>query len=238
MKIKINRSAQEQLQPILNRIENRNIWYPLYNLEDQTVFKGRDREKEFYADLDRYLDFNGKTVVDLGCNLGHYSFMAARLGAARVVGLDIDENLIQAAKILRDHLGLNQVEFKRTDFLRADVGDRYDVVLLIDYIGRNVITKFKMKQVLLAAENYCRHEILLTFHPDYTIQHKLRTTPDRLISFYTDQYIRNGKFQTLEYVSDYFKGKGHLAAHSPAQEWHADNKMPVHFIRGVSDQDL
>ncbi len=236
MKIKIKLSVEKQLRPILDQIEYRDIWYPLYNDQGEPVIRGRDKYEEFYTDLDRYIDFRGKAVIDLGCNLGHYSFLAARLGAARVVGLDINEKIIQACDILRDHLGLSQVEFKTADFLSAAPDYRYDIVIMIDYIGKNVINKFKLKKVLEAAESRSRKEILFTFHQAYTIRGKLKTAEENLIPFYTADFIRYGKFRVLDYVKHHFAGKGQLTVFNPEKCDRPNFKQPVHFMRAGVDQ--
>jgi len=43
--------------------------------------------------------FNGKDVLDIGCNIGHVTFSVARdFGAKSVVGMDIDRKLINIAR--------------------------------------------------------------------------------------------------------------------------------------------
>ncbi|AAF83217.1 class I SAM-dependent rRNA methyltransferase [Xylella fastidiosa] len=76
----------------------------------------------------------GKTVLDLCCNTGGFAVYAALRGAADVVGVDIDQDVIQIAKA---NAKLNSV---RPKFLQADIfpylrdaavrGDQYDVVIL------------------------------------------------------------------------------------------------------------
>lgn len=76
----------------------------------------------------------GKTVLDLCCNTGGFAVYAALRGAADVVGVDIDQDVIQIAKA---NAKLNSV---RPKFLQTDIfpylrdaaarGDQYDVVIL------------------------------------------------------------------------------------------------------------
>ena len=76
----------------------------------------------------------GKRVLDLCCNTGGFAVYAAVRGAAEVVGVDIDADVIQIAK---GNAKLNDV---RPRFVQADIfpwlrdasnaGEQYDVVIL------------------------------------------------------------------------------------------------------------
>jgi len=76
----------------------------------------------------------GKRVLDLCCNTGGFAVYSAVRGASEVVGIDIDEAVIEIAK---GNAKLNNV---RPRFIQADIfpwlrdagirGDRYDVVIL------------------------------------------------------------------------------------------------------------
>ncbi|MDR7191964.1 class I SAM-dependent rRNA methyltransferase [Luteimonas terrae] len=76
----------------------------------------------------------GKRVLDLCCNTGGFGVYAAVRGASEVVGIDIDEDVIEIAK------GNAKLNDARIKFVQADIfpwlrdasnaGDRYDVVVL------------------------------------------------------------------------------------------------------------
>jgi 23S rRNA (cytosine1962-C5)-methyltransferase len=76
----------------------------------------------------------GRRVLDLCCNTGGFAVYAAVRGAAEVVGVDIDGDVIEIAK---GNARLNEV---RPRFVQADIfpwlrdaanaGERYDVVVL------------------------------------------------------------------------------------------------------------
>src|SRR5919205_2888717 len=51
-------------------------------------------------------DLTGRSVLDVGCNAGFYAVELKRRGAARVVGVDSQRNLIRQAEFVRDALGL------------------------------------------------------------------------------------------------------------------------------------
>jgi 23S rRNA (cytosine1962-C5)-methyltransferase len=76
----------------------------------------------------------GKRVLDLCCNTGGFGIYAAARGAADVVGIDIDGDVLAIA---RANAALNKVDvrFEQTDvhpWLReaSSRGDRFDVVIL------------------------------------------------------------------------------------------------------------
>ncbi len=76
----------------------------------------------------------GKRVLDLCCNTGGFGVYAAVRGASEVVGIDIDEDVLEIA---RGNAKLNDV---RVRFVQADIfpwlrdaannGERFDVVIL------------------------------------------------------------------------------------------------------------
>jgi 16S rRNA G1207 methylase RsmC len=58
------------------------------------------------------------TVIDVGCGSGVLSFVAARLGAKRVIGCDISEEAVEAASRNAARLGLDdRVEFRAGSLL-------------------------------------------------------------------------------------------------------------------------
>ena len=96
----------------------------------KTGFFADQRENREW--LSRQVD--GKTVLDLCCNTGGFAVYAAARGASEVVGVDIDQDVIQIAK---GNARLNNV---RPKFVQADIfpylrdaanrGEQYDVVIL------------------------------------------------------------------------------------------------------------
>jgi SAM-dependent methyltransferase len=83
------------------------------------------------------VDFQGKTVLDLGCNLGNFCREAARRGAARVVGVDLPDTAAAAFEIANwaelwnvDFLGLNLPE-EAAEIRRLSGVDAFDIVFLL-----------------------------------------------------------------------------------------------------------
>lgn len=73
---------------------------------------------------------SGATVLDVGCGSGVLGFVAARLGAARVVGCDASAAAVQCAHANSRELGLADVtEFRAGSLLEPVTEVRADVVI-------------------------------------------------------------------------------------------------------------
>lgn len=62
-------------------------------------------------------DIEDKTVFDLGCGTGALSIAAALCGAKKVVGVDVDEDMISIARSNAENLDLD------IEFVKADIAD-------------------------------------------------------------------------------------------------------------------
>lgn len=76
-------------------------------------------------------DLTGKTVLDIGCNAGFYCMEMKRRGAARVVGLDSDEEYLAQARFAAEVKSLD-IEFRRMSVYDVGaLGETFDVVLFL-----------------------------------------------------------------------------------------------------------
>jgi len=72
----------------------------------------------------------GETVIDVGCGSGVLSFVAARLGAGRVIGCDLSEPAVEVAGDNAERLGLqDRVEFRAGNLLEPVRGEQADVII-------------------------------------------------------------------------------------------------------------
>ncbi len=98
---------------------------PEHFLGDYPAVKWRHFAHEIPADL------TGKTVLDIGCNGGFYSMEMKRRGAARVVGIDFDDDYLAQARFAAGVEGLD-IEFRQMSVYDvAALGERFDVVFFI-----------------------------------------------------------------------------------------------------------
>jgi len=92
-------------------------------------------------------DMRGKSLLDVGCNAGFYSFEAKRRGAARVLGVDGQRQHIRQALFVRKVLGLD-LEFRRMNVYELDqhaIG-QFDITLALGLI-------YHLKHLVLALES-------------------------------------------------------------------------------------
>ena len=76
-------------------------------------------------------DLTGKSVLDIGCNGGFYSIEMKRRGAARVLGIDYDEDYLAQARFAAHVLGYD-IEFARMSVYDVGaIGARFDLVIFM-----------------------------------------------------------------------------------------------------------
>ncbi len=76
-------------------------------------------------------DLSGKTVLDIGCNAGFYSIEMKRRGAARVVGIDLDEDYLAQARFAAEVSDV-AIEFRRMSVYQLpDLREKFDLVLFM-----------------------------------------------------------------------------------------------------------
>ena len=76
-------------------------------------------------------DLAGRTVLDIGCNAGFYSIEMKRRGAARVLGIDSDDEYLNQARFAAEVNGLD-IEFRNLSVYDvALLGEKFDVVLFM-----------------------------------------------------------------------------------------------------------
>lgn len=78
----------------------------------------------------------GKSVLDIGCNYGWYSFAAKHGGADKVVGVDVSAQNIMTAKLIRDYIYQVPVGFVVADIEKLDFEKKFDYVLLLATLHR------------------------------------------------------------------------------------------------------
>jgi 2-polyprenyl-3-methyl-5-hydroxy-6-metoxy-1,4-benzoquinol methylase len=99
-KVEAERSAKEAQHINIERLR--------MNKENIAKYMNPPADTPYYLEYSYYIlgDVRGKTVLDFGCGTGENTMLVALRGA-KVIGLDISEDLIQLAK---ERLKINEVE--------------------------------------------------------------------------------------------------------------------------------
>jgi len=76
-------------------------------------------------------DLTGRSVLDIGCNAGFYSLQMKRRGAARVLGIDSDDEYLEQARFAAEVTGA-EIEFRKLSVYDVGgLGERFDIVLFM-----------------------------------------------------------------------------------------------------------
>ena len=120
-------------------------------------------------------DLSGKTVLDIGCNAGFYSMEMKRRGAARVLGVDFDEDYLAQARFAAEVVGLD-IEFRQLSVY--DVGalqERFDIVFFIGVLyhlrhpllALDLIHEHVARDLLVFQSMQRGSNAILELEPDY-----------------------------------------------------------------------
>lgn len=104
------------------------------------------------------IDFAGRSVLDVGCNVGYTCYQAWKMDAAHILGIDIRTDVLHVAEALKSYVGATNIEFREADW-RYHESDEYDVVFcmgLLHYFGVDVYKHLLAK--LCAA---CKETLIL-----------------------------------------------------------------------------
>ena len=103
---------------------------------DINYFKdGKIENKKFWQRLSLKPDFKNKTILDFGCGHGSLAIEIANLGAQKVIGVDLNNDLINFAKENLDEnfpALKNKVEFEVVDLLKTDKFKEVDYIVAKD----------------------------------------------------------------------------------------------------------
>jgi len=128
--------AEEEVAGLRDRIAALGPWFQNLRLNGLQTAPGhflgdypQVKFERFSASLPR--DLTSRTVLDIGCNAGFYSFEMKRRGADRVLGIDTDDHYLAQAHFAAELSGLD-VEFRRMSVWDvAGLDERFDLVIFM-----------------------------------------------------------------------------------------------------------
>lgn len=140
--------------------------------KDKTVIEGRDDiEKDYWHNfcINDYFWLD-KSVLDVTCNIGAWSFMSLERGASEVVGFDQNSSAIHVANTIKNALSLPRLSFSVDRFEDYCWNRKFDVAFL-----NQCIYHFKLAEgeVFQRISNYADFLFMYTF-----ISHKQEGDPN------------------------------------------------------------
>jgi SAM-dependent methyltransferase len=121
----------------------------LANLLDR-IFR-KDMFERFAFTMRHCRPVENRTFLDVGCGAGRYCIELAKMGAAKAVGIDIAENMLDLCREYAGREGVqDRCEFVRTDLLAYAPESAFDVTIgigLFDYLRDPAPVLKKMRQV-------------------------------------------------------------------------------------------
>ena len=225
-------SKIEDLMKLIGEVGREHIYRPIYDHESNLLVEGTDPARdELVSDFSK-ISFQGKSVLDLGCNFGFFSFLARRLGASRVLGVDNMPQIIEGCRLLTSIYGLSNIEFKVADLERLKPGDeQFDIVLLFEYIGKASLKKNKFRTLLSTLASFSRKKLLLVITPIYIIQEELETDPGELARHYSDKYMTKEYFELYSYIKEHLAENWIMQPISAIPQSYQKGKKLIQFLR-------
>jgi SAM-dependent methyltransferase len=216
-------NPRDELIAILHEVGPENIWRPVYDSENVLLADGIADMRDGSPGEIFTVDFHEKTVLDLGCNFGFYSFLAKRLGAKRVLGVDSNARVIKGCELLKAIHKIQGVSFHVGDFTASNLPGRFDIGMLINFLGKKMVAE-GIKKVLDAVERHSLSTMIISARPYYRIPKHLGGNPERIIRQYTSTYVEGDKLQLISFIHDYFRERWDMSVISPDCDDHRTKK--------------
>jgi 2-polyprenyl-3-methyl-5-hydroxy-6-metoxy-1,4-benzoquinol methylase len=129
-------------------------------------------------------DFKGASVLDIGCWAGQMMLEAKRLGAKKVLGIEIDKDAINIGRSLGLDIILDDLE---NPFMWKEL-PRFDVILCLAILGN-----MKNKVAVLSNASQLADTMYVEGHG---IQHKFSRTD------WMTLFLTNTTYKTIEYLGE------------------------------------
>ncbi|WP_027184184.1 class I SAM-dependent methyltransferase [Desulfovibrio inopinatus] len=204
-KLDCKKDDVSRLKRLLTELGSERVWRPVF-IEGKQVCRGQGFDEDGPQHALKHIDFNNKTVIDFGCNVGHYAFWAAGKGAQACFGVDVDADVIEAARLMAYVLGMQHVDFDVINFLENPLPTQYDVGLLVDFIGKATIAKGRLPAVVRAVDQAVTKEAIVTVRPRYHLQDDLARSEEEIADLQLAPFVHDGWFDLVACLKAWMPG--------------------------------
>jgi SAM-dependent methyltransferase len=225
-------ALNEELRSLVREIGESEIWRPVRDSEGNLLAGGAGhRDESLPQSPPAHIDLRGKTVVDLGCNVGTFVRRAVRLGARRAAGVDIDSRLVRCAQIMAELDSVDNVEFMVCDFT-SPPAEKFDVAMMFDIIGNTTIGSGKMHYFMDIMEDWASKELIISLKPLCRTPKHFRKTPQEFAEIFSTCHLEGECFYPVREAVDYLGGRGwRLLTDLPEGYERCGMKTLLHFVR-------
>ena len=132
--------TEDEIRTRIHELDDDLGWYQNIDLGNGVQTKSRrvwgedlDHPRKRFAEMEPAVParLDGKSVLDIGCNAGYFSFDAKDRGAVDVVGVDLKPGYIEQARFCADVRG-QEIDFHLRDIYELpNLGRTFDVVYCI-----------------------------------------------------------------------------------------------------------
>lgn len=195
----------KQLKAIQTRVRALGEWFQNFDLQGVKTAPAHplgDYPKVKWQRFSQALpeDLAGKSVLDIGCNAGFYSFEMKKRGAARVLAIDADEKYLRQAELIREILNLDVEIRQMSVYDVAELKEKFDIVL---FLGVLYHLRHPLLALDLIREHVCRDWLV--------IQSMLRGSPEVMdtepdYSFWEKAIFRDEGYPKLFFVEREYAG--------------------------------
>jgi ribosomal protein L11 methyltransferase len=221
----------DELTAILAEIGPGSIWRPVHDHRGRCLASGVGDPADGLTDSLPDALFNGKRVVDIGCNFGTFTFMAASKGARHVLGIDVDQRVIRGCQILKKLYRAENVDFAAADVRSLDKNQPFDMAMMIDFIGKDIIRSGFLPICLDVIEALSNHQMLFSVRPVYNIAKHFDDDREKLLDFYSPDAVGAQQFLLLELLKRRFQDRWEMQIVSAERDDFNDKKQTVLFNR-------
>lgn len=104
----------------------------------------------------------GKSILDVGSNVGYYAMRALLEGANRCTAIELDRRCVEKARKVANKLNLQNIEFLNADIFETPIHQDYDIVLCLNLL-HHFSTLERVEEVLEKLYSKTREKIILAF---------------------------------------------------------------------------
>ncbi|MFX0203465.1 MAG: hypothetical protein ACFFCW_45780 [Candidatus Hodarchaeota archaeon] len=207
--MKIHMDPKVELKKICDHVGPENIWRNVYDQDQTIIARGKEDMRICSPNELAKVDFIGKTVVDLGCNFGFYSFLIKNLGAKRVVGVDNDFDVIKGCHLLKEIHSVKDIDFLVGDFITCKFRNGFHIGMLINIIGKNWVL-YGIQDMLDNIEQLSLETMVISARHFYNISKHLKGEKDTILTTYGPEFIKGDQFMLMDFIGSYFKDRWNM----------------------------